>query len=129
MREMLHSISFIVGPALEHVDNNHKPLLKEQIDELRELHEIHTRLLNEVIKSLETCDFSSQDKILEISQSYLDNIVRINKKQFKRLKNAKAGTKNSMLFLSLISESKTMILQAVNLYKSHRDFININNGD
>ena len=129
MREMLHSISFIVGPALEHVDNNHKPLLKEQIDELRELHEIHSRLLNEVIKSLETCDFSSQDEILEISQSYLDNIVRINKKQFKRLKNAKAGTKNSMLFLSLISESKTMILQAVNLYKSHRDFININNED
>ena len=36
MREMLHSISFIVGPALEHVENNHKPLLKEQIEELRE---------------------------------------------------------------------------------------------
>ncbi len=127
MREMLHSISFIAGPALEHVDNNHKPLLKEQIDELRELHEIHSRLLNEIIKSLETCDFSSQEEILEISQSYLDAIVRINKKQFKRLKNAKAGTKNSMLFLNLISESKQMILQAVNLYKSHRDFINYNN--
>ncbi len=129
MREMLHSISFIVGPALEHVDNNHKPLLKEQIEELRELHEIHSRLLNEIIKSMETCDFSTQEEILMISQSYLENIVRINKKQFKRLKNAKAGTKNSMLFLNLVSESKQMVLQAVNLYKSHRDFINYNKGD
>ena len=127
MREMLHSISFIIGPALEHVDNNHKPLLKEQIEELRELHEIHSRLLNEIIKSLETCDFGTQEDILMISQSYLDNIARINKKQFKRLKNAKAGTKNSILFLNLISESKQMILQAVNLYKSHRDFINYKN--
>jgi len=129
MREMLHSISFIVGPALEHVDNNHKPLLKEQIEELRELHEIHSHLLNEIVKSLETCDFSTQEEILKVSQSYLDNIVRINKKQFKRLKHAKAGTKNSMLFLNLVSESKQMVLQAVNLYKSHRDFINYNNGD
>lgn len=129
MREMLHSISFIVEPALEHVDNNHKPLLKEQIEELRELHEIHSHLLNEIVKSLETCDFSTQEEILMISQSYLDNVIRINKKQFKRLKNAKAGTKNSMLFLNLISESKQMVLQAVNLYKSHRDFINYNKED
>ena len=129
MREMLHSISFIVGPALEHVDNNHKPLLKEQIEELRELHKMHSRLLNEIIKSMETNDYSTQDEILEISQLYLENIVRINKKQIKRLKNAEVGTKNSMLFLNIISESKHLVLQAVNLYKSHRDFININNGN
>ena len=129
MREMLHSISFIIGPALEHVDNNHKPLLKEQIEELRELHKMHSRLLNEIIKSMETNDYSTQDEILEISQLYLENIIRINKKQIKRLKNAEVGTKNSMLFLNIISESKHLILQAVNLYKSHRDFISINNGN
>ncbi len=129
MREMLHSISFIVGPALEHVDNNHKPLLKEQIEDLRELHKMHSQLLNEIIKSMETSDYSTQNEILEISQLYLENIVRINKKQIKRLKNAEVGTKNSMLFLNIISESKHLVLQAVNLYKSHRDFININNGN
>jgi len=126
MREMMHSISFIVGPALEHVDNNHKPLLKEQIEDLRELHKMHAQLLNEIIKSMETNDYSTQDEILEISQLYLENIVRINKKQIKRLKNAEVGTKNSMLFLNIISESKHLVLQAVNLYKSHRDFINYN---
>ena len=129
MREMLHSISFIVGPALEHVENNHKPLLKEQIEELRELHKMHSQLLNEIIKSMEANDYSTQDEILEISQLYLENVVRINKKQIKRLKNAEVGTKNSMLFLNIISESKHLVLQAVNLYKSHRDFINYNNGD
>ena len=129
MREMLHSISFIVGPALEHVENNHKPLLKEQVEELRELHKMHSQLLNEIIKSMEANDYSTQDEILEISQLYLENVVRINKKQIKRLKNAEVGTKNSMLFLNIISESKHLVLQAVNLYKSHRDFININNGN
>ena len=37
MREMIHSISFFNGPALTHVDNNHKPLKKEQIEELHKL--------------------------------------------------------------------------------------------
>jgi len=129
MREILHSISFIVRPALEHVENTHKPLLKEQIDELKELHELHTRLIEEIIRSMETNDFASQEMILEISQSYLKRIEQINKKQLKRLKNAETGTKNSMLFLNLINESKRLVLQAVNLYKSHRDFINYKNGD
>ncbi len=127
MREMLHSISFIIEPALEHVDNNHKPMLKEQIDELRELHKLHSQLLAEIIKSMETDDYNTQDVILKFSQQYLENIVRINKRQIKRLKNAEAGTKNSMLYLNIISESKHFVLKAVNLYKSHRDFININN--
>lgn len=127
MREMLHSISFIVNPALEHVDNNHKPLLKEQIEELCGLHKIHSQLLNEIIRSMETNDFSTQTEILKVSQAYLDDIALINKKQIKRLKNAEAGTKNSMLYLNIINESKRLVLQAVNLYKSHRDFINYNN--
>jgi phosphate/sulfate permease len=129
MREMLHSISFIVGPALEHVDNNHKPLLKDQIEELRMLQGMIAQILEKIIESMESEDYSLQKEILGLSQSYQEMIIQMNKKQIKRLKNAEVGTKNSMLFLNLISESKQLILQAVNLYKSHRDFININNGD
>ncbi|MCF6342882.1 MAG: inorganic phosphate transporter [Bacteroidales bacterium] len=128
MREMLHSISFIVGPAFEHVDNNHKPLLKEQVNELRELHKLHEELLNKIIKSMETSDFSSQQEILKLSQLYMEKIAQVNKKQIRRLKNAEVGTKNTMLFLNLVSESKQLVLQAVNLYKSHRDFIDFNSG-
>ena len=35
MREMLHSLTFINYPAYQHVDNNHKPLIEEQIEELK----------------------------------------------------------------------------------------------
>jgi phosphate/sulfate permease len=129
MREILHSISFIVGPALEHVDNNHKPLSNEQIAEFRELQVLHSELLNEIIESMETNDFGSQDKIQEMSRLYLLKIEMLNKKQLKRLKKAETGTKNSMLYLNLIGESKRLVLQAVNLYKSHRDFINYRNSD
>ena len=129
MREILHSISFIVGPALEHVDNNHKPLSSEQIAEFRELQVLHSELLNEIIESMETNDFGSQDKIQEMSRLYLVKIELLNKKQLKRLKKAETGTKNSMLYLNLIGESKRLVLQAVNLYKSHRDFINYKNSD
>jgi hypothetical protein len=57
-------------------------------------------------------------------ESALANIASLTKKQIKRLKHARAGTKNSLLFLNIISESKQLVMQAVNLYKAHRDFIN-----
>lgn len=129
MREMLHSISHIVGPSLEHVENNHKPLIETQIVELRTLHEMLSNMLDKIIEDMETANYGSQAEIQKLSQDYLQTIVKANKTQIKRLKNGVVGTKNSMLYLNILSESKQLVLQAVNLYKSHRDFISYKNGD
>ena len=37
LREIAHSMSFISEPVLEHVANNHSPLLTDQIDDLSKL--------------------------------------------------------------------------------------------
>jgi len=127
MREMLHSISFISGPAFEHVDNNHKPLIVEQINELKELNSLLNELISLITTSIESGDYSSQDEIQILLAKYIEFIELINKKQIKRIKNAAVGTKNSILFLNIINESKNLSLQAVNLYKSQRDFVDYKN--
>ena len=123
MREILHSISFITGPAYEHVDNNHKPLIEEQIYELKGLNDSLDKLISNIVNSIESGDYSVQ----EIIQSDLNNFIELteasNKKQIKRIKNAKVGTKNSILFMNIVNESKHLALHASNLYKSQRDFI------
>ena len=127
MREMLHSISFITAPVYEHVDNNHKPLIDEQIAELKQLDSVFNVMVSKIIVDIEACNYSSQDDIhLELNK-LLEQIELSNKKQIKRIKNSVAGTKNSILFMNIINESKHLSLQAVNLYKSQRDFVDYKN--
>ena len=129
MREMLHSISFITGPVYEHVDNNHKPLIPDQISELRNINNVFADLISKVILSIESGDYSSQDDIQNELNSLLTLIELSNKKQIKRIKNSVVGTKNSILFMNIINESKHLSLQAVNLYKSQRDFVDYKNAE
>ncbi len=127
MREMLHSITFITGPVFEHVDNNHKPLITEQIEELKQINNVFNVMITDITASIESGDYSTQDTIQTDLTKLIELIESSNKKQIKRIKNAVVGTKNSILFMNIINESKHLALNAVNLYKSQRDFVDYKN--
>jgi len=129
MREMLHSITFIVNPAFDHVDNNHKPLIPGQIEELMMLEKMIGKMIAVVTQSIDNQDFATQEELLAMEQELLDQIRKVNKNQIKRLKNAEVGTKSSILFLNIVNELKNLSLQLVNLYKSQRDFMDFKNGN
>ena len=124
MREMIHSISFLTGPALEHVDNNHKPLIPEQIEELRHLSEHMETVLKITLESIIKEDYSTQNELLAEQAKALRHIEVNRKNQIQRIKKKLVGTRNSILFLNLLDESKNLLLQAVNLFKAQRDFVN-----
>ena len=128
LREMVHSVEFIVKPALNHVDNNHKPLKKDQIKELVLIYDELEKLIKEVARSVKFNDFSNQDDIIKMMKEYRVMVEKIRKNQIKRVKNNKVGTKNSILFFDILNESKNLGFQVVNLYKSQRDFVAYKNG-
>lgn len=123
MREMLHSISFINEPAYNHVNNNHKPLLEIQISEMRELYNRIKEILNDITDVIQKDGYSRLDSILEKQANFVKYSGKITKNQIRRVKAGEAGTRNSFLFLTVVNESKNLILQAVNLVKSQRDFV------
>ncbi len=124
MREMVHSISFFSGAALVHVDNNHKPLVPEQIEELKHLAMHIETVLKITLTSIVKADYSSQEKLLEEQAKGLKHISVYRKNQIQRIKKKEVGTRNSILFLNLLDESKNLLLQAINLFKAQRDFVN-----
>ncbi|PIQ29541.1 MAG: phosphate permease [Bacteroidetes bacterium CG18_big_fil_WC_8_21_14_2_50_41_14] len=126
MREMLHAISYINRPAIEHIENNHKPFNEEQIAELKQLQEVIVKFLNLIILSIEGKDYSKQEDIQAILNQYLHLIEKCNKNQIGRIKTAASGTKTSILFLNILNESKHLALMGFNLYKSQRDFVVLN---
>ena len=86
-----------------------------------------TQLISKIASSIESGDYSTQNEIQSLLVRLIEQIEVDNKKQIKRIKNAVVGTKNSILFMNIINESKHLALHGVNLYKSQRDFVDYKN--
>jgi phosphate/sulfate permease len=123
LREIAHCLTFISDPIFDHLDNNHPPLITEQVRDLHELNESVNSFYDHVETLIQKQDYGSLDKLLAEQQTILDLIARIKKKQIKYIKSESVGTRNSLLYLNLLSESRNLILYTVNMVKSHRDFL------
>ena len=77
---------------------------------------------------MESGDFSKQEELHALQIELIESIEQMNKKLIKQLKRGEVGTKNSILYLNILNETKNLVLQAGNLYKSQRDFVNYKNG-
>jgi phosphate/sulfate permease len=123
LREMAHALSYISNPSYDHVDNNHKPLLKNQIDELNSYKDSVADLFETIIHTIEKNEFGNIPGLIENQQVILDSIKEGRKNQIKRIKNEEAGTRNSTLYLGILNELKNFLLQSINLIKAQRDFV------
>jgi len=60
---------------------------------------------------------------MKLIENILLKIKKFRKTQLRRIKNGELSTRNSILYLNFLTETKNLILNAVNLLKSQRDFI------
>lgn len=128
LRELAHNLNFIAQPAYEHLSNHHKNLTDVQLDELLQLKEALGELLTGIANIIQQKNYADMNQLLEIQKQFLANISSFNKNQIKRIKKVEVGTKNSMLYLAILSESKNLSLNAINLLKSQRDMHNSHRG-
>jgi phosphate/sulfate permease len=122
LRETAHNISFLAKPCFEHIDNNHKGLIHIQSEELNELRSHIDTLLKGIIYAISNNDYLSIGTLINKQQDMLNLLAKFKKKQIKRIKHEEVGTKNSLLYLTIINETKNLILNSINLLKSQRDF-------
>lgn len=123
IREIAHCLKYISDPVFEHLDNNHPPLIKDQVKDLHELNDSISAFYEEVLRISKNQDFKNLDNLITQQQSILNLIAKIKKKQIKLIKSEMAGTRIILMYLNLLSESKNLILHSLNMVKSHRDFL------
>jgi len=124
LREIAHSMSFIAGPAFDYVDNNHKTLITEQVNELNTIQtklDDFFRTINRILKE-SSYDVAEIEKAFAKQKSLLTSIRKFRKEQIRRIKAEKVGTRNSVLYLGILNETKNLTLHAGNLLKASRDF-------
>jgi putative Mn2+ efflux pump MntP len=122
-RELLHDLSFMLEPILNHVENHHKSILPVQADELSKLVDGVAIYFNKLQSVVFEKTFDQLDDVIEIQSLLIRDIECNVKSQIKRIKNKEVGTRNSMLYMNILTEIKNMLLNALNMVKSQRDFV------
>lgn len=123
LREIAHCLDYIAGPIYDHLDNNHPSIIPEQVKDLHELNESVNSFYDHVEVLIREQDYKNLDRLLAGQQKILDLITKIKKKQIKYIKSESVGTRNTLMYLNLLSETKNLVLYTVNMVKSHRDFL------
>lgn len=123
LREMAMQTDSILKSSYKHVDNNHKPLNQDQIDELEEVHDMVRTIFQNIIEAFKTMDI---DRLVEFNtefHGYANQIRDIRKKQINRIKKRKVGTRNSILYLQLLSDFRNMMLFAHRILRVLEDLV------
>jgi len=103
--------------AYDHVDNNHKPMLEVQLDELKQIKELVVQLLRESAlamkqKNIDNC------KTIETSKESLIRLQKgFDRNQVKRIQDESSKTRLSILFYGFIRDSNLIAEQTLSLLK------------
>jgi len=128
LREMAHSMNFIVEPLYEHLNNQHKPFIKSQAKEFNQLRNSIDELFNFSIQITTEEQFEKIDELISGRDVILEDLGKMEKAQIKRIKAKEVNTRNSMLFFNTITETKNLLLHFINAIKAYRDFVQFTKG-
>ncbi|MDR2890474.1 MAG: inorganic phosphate transporter [Alistipes sp.] len=123
LSEVTKSLVHITRPAFDHIDNNHKGFSKEQAKDLMAVNDNVKKLYEKINGMLDTNDFSDMEAVMNGRDKLLEMLSDVVKHQLRRIQGEKGSTKTSVLFLNILNETKTMVLQSRNLLKSQKNFI------
>jgi phosphate/sulfate permease len=113
----------LIQSNLDHVDNYHKPLLTEQIEELISLHHMLEERYHSIIALYQDQSVKDIEKLYKNFNSYINIIRNVRKQQIRRIKNDNVGTRNSRLFLGHLADLRTLGLFSDRIVKVYDELL------
>ena len=123
LNEMTKSLVHITRPAFEHIDNNHEGLTRTQTEDLIGVNTDVDVIYKRILFMLKSGDYSDIDHVLDMRDPLFTRIAELTKRELVRINEGKSNSKSGMLYLSILAETKTMVLQSRNLLKSQRYYM------
>lgn len=123
LNEMAKALVHITRPAFEHIDNNHKGLSEEQTNDLMHINDDVAEIYGNINRMITDNDFHDIDVVLTMRDNLFERIASTTKSELVRINAGEGNTKASMFYLTVLSETKAMVLQARNLLKAQRYFL------
>lgn len=133
LQNISRSLSFISEKGLDHTQNNHKGLRFNQIKELKVLENKLSGFFKEIIEILESGKYEKISLLYEEETDLQEGVNQRIDYQVARTRAEDASPKNSMLFFSLLLETKELISTVFELialyYKENQTAKEITEGD
>jgi len=123
LNEMTKALVHITRPAFEHIDNNHEGMSMEQTRDLMAINDDVESIYRRINRMLRDGDFTDIELVLSLRDQLFESIADAIKSELTRINEAKSNTKASMLYLTILTETKNMVLQSRNLLKSQQYFL------
>ena len=79
--------------------------------------------LNNQLRELEIREQKEIEMVLALRDQLFESIAEAIKSELTRINEARSNTKASMLYLTILTETKNMVLQSRNLLKSQQYFL------
>jgi len=121
--EASKALLHICRPSFQHIDNNHKSFNEKQVDDLMHILDEVEAIYKRIIYMLEDNNYDDLDTILVMRDELFDTIAEVIINQIRRTKRGESSTKSGMLYLAIVNETKTMVLQSRNLLKAQKYFV------
>ncbi len=122
--EICKALRVITAASSLHIENNHKGLTEEQEIDLYDLSRSVIEMYETFIDVINTRKYDDFElTVLRFRDEILDKCTKYTKRQIKRVKERLTGTRNSILFLNILNETKNIALQSGRLMKSQKNMI------
>ena len=107
----------IVQPAFSHLDNHHA-FDKEQTDKLKEFNDRVSEFFNFIIHLLQNRNSDKLDELVLRRDEMINLINDILLNRIKILKKIQKGVKISVTYIEMLTETKNLLLNVVQLVKT-----------
>ena len=108
MNEISTRLQGLAKKNFDHADNNHKPLHNDQIEELKQLEKSFAEEIKSVVKLVEKLDFENIKDFEESNQKFEKVHKKLDKNQVSRIKKGQISTRNSILYLGILSDASSL---------------------
>jgi phosphate/sulfate permease len=123
LSEVTKALAHITRPGFDHIDNNHEGFSKEQVKDLMVVSDKVKEIYKKINEMLQTSDFGEMNRVMQMRDQLMETISEVIKNQLRRINGNEGSTKASVLYLNILNETKTMVLQSRNLLKSQKHFV------
>jgi phosphate/sulfate permease len=125
LRGIVVSLSFISKPAFQHVNNIHKSLSKNQLEDYKELMEELNKLCNLILEYMNPAKPYEGDLIYKEHKKILAAIDKVRVKQIERIRKKETPSRSSLLFLNIVSEFRLISFLLVDIYNYRRERVEV----
>ena len=116
-QDLVQSTQYITSSIAAHVYNVHTPLSVKQSEQLKEIDNRVQTFLEEIITSIDSRKWESIEQLSKHKSDLLGEIDRLLGEQVDGIKSNEYSSKNSLLYFSILLETKDIVAVAMRFVK------------